>query len=222
MADLSQMQLRDLQSAATSHRGDRVFTRTVAGAAFTSLLVLAGIAIFLGLQAIPAFQTQGWSFLTSTGWDINTTPPTVGIFGMLYGSVLLSVIGLVIAVPAALLLAIFMVFLSPPRLASKISDRHSLTRSSESALVRPSHTGPPLGVARRQKTHESRECLRSGVRVPVCKWAQRFEPYETRHFSVGSGTGVAARGLRRSRRGGESSQAGRRKHTASRLGSAVP
>ena len=135
MADLSQMQLRDLQSAATSHRGDRVFTRTVAGAAFTSLLVLAGIAIFLGLQAIPAFQTQGWSFLTSTGWDINTTPPTVGIFGMLYGSVLLSVIGLVIAVPAALLLAIFMVFLSPPRLAKVLTNLIDLMAAIPSVIL---------------------------------------------------------------------------------------
>ncbi|MSO27393.1 MAG: hypothetical protein EXQ60_04920 [Candidatus Nanopelagicales bacterium] len=93
------MERRNLQSAATSHRGDRVFTRTVTGAAFTSLAVLAGIAIFLGIQSIPAFQTQGLSFLTTTGWDINTDPPTVGIFGMLYGSVLLAFIGLVIAVP---------------------------------------------------------------------------------------------------------------------------
>ena len=102
---------RDLQAAATSHRGDRVFNRVITAAAFTALLVLAGIAVFLGLQTIPAFQSQGLSFITTTAWDINTDPPTAGIWGMLYGSVLLAVIGLVIAVPASILLSIFMVFI---------------------------------------------------------------------------------------------------------------
>ena len=45
---------RDLDSAATSHRGDRIFNRGITVAAFTALLVLAGIAIFLGIAAAPA------------------------------------------------------------------------------------------------------------------------------------------------------------------------
>ena len=126
---------RDLNSAATSHRGDRIFTRTVTGAAFTSLAVLAGIAIFLGLQAIPAFQSQGLSFLTTTGWDINTNPPTAGIFGMLYGSVLLAFIGLIVAVPAAVLLAIFMVFLAPPRLAKVLINLIDLMAAIPSVIL---------------------------------------------------------------------------------------
>jgi ABC-type phosphate transport system permease subunit len=113
---------RDLQAAATSHRGDRVFNRVITAAAFTALLVLAGIAVFLGLQTIPAFQSQGLSFITTTAWDINTDPPTAGIWGMLYGSVLLAVIGLVIAVPASILLSIFMVFIAPKRLASALTN----------------------------------------------------------------------------------------------------
>ena len=135
MPDVSQMGRRDLQSAATSHRGDRVFTRTVAGAAFTSLAVLAGIALFLGFQAIPAFQSQGLSFITTTGWDINTNPPTVGIFGMLYGSVLLAFVGLVIAVPASILLAIFMVFISPPRLSKILTNLIDLMAAIPSVIL---------------------------------------------------------------------------------------
>ena len=54
---------RDLDSAATSHRGDRIFNRGITAAAFTALLVLAGIAIFLGIAAVEAITTQGWSFL---------------------------------------------------------------------------------------------------------------------------------------------------------------
>ncbi len=114
--------MRDLQSAATSHRGDRVFNRVITAAAFTALVVLAGIAIFLGVQAVSVLQTQGLSFLTTTAWDINTDPPTAGIWGMLYGSVLLAAIGLAIAVPASLLLSIFMVFIAPKKVASALTN----------------------------------------------------------------------------------------------------
>lgn len=105
--------MRDLASAATSHRGDRVFNRTITAAAFTALFVLAGITIFLGLKMIPVLQTQGLSFLTTSAWDSFSDPPIYGIFGMLYGSILLSVIALVVAVPVSILLSVFMVFLAP-------------------------------------------------------------------------------------------------------------
>ncbi|HBJ73050.1 MAG TPA: phosphate ABC transporter permease subunit PstC [Actinobacteria bacterium] len=129
------LQQRDLHSAATSHRGDRVFSRLVTGAAFTSLIVLAGIAIFLGVQAVSAFQTQGLDFIFSTGWDINTDPPTAGIWGMLYGSVLLAVIGLVIAVPVALMLSIFMVFIAPRKLSSVLTNLIDLLAAIPSVII---------------------------------------------------------------------------------------
>jgi len=127
--------LRDLHSAATSHRGDRIFNRVITGAAFTSLIVLAGIAIFLGYQAIPAFQSQGLAFLTTTAWDINTDPPTAGIWGMLYGSVLLAVIALVIAVPASILLSVFMVFLAPPKIAKILTNLVDLMAAIPSVIL---------------------------------------------------------------------------------------
>ena len=135
MSDSDVETRRDLQAAATSHRGDRVFNRVVTAAAFASLLVLAGIAIFLGLQTIPAFESQGISFLTTTAWDINTDPPTAGIFGMLYGSVLLAVIGLVIAVPASILLAIFIVFVAPKRLATGLTNLIDLMAAIPSVIL---------------------------------------------------------------------------------------
>ena len=92
--------LRDLDVAATSHRGDRILNRGITVAAFTALLVLAGIAIFLGIAAVEAITTQGWSFLFTTEWKVDQgDEPVAGIWGMLYGSVLLAVIGLVIAFP---------------------------------------------------------------------------------------------------------------------------
>jgi len=122
---------RDLQSAATSHRGDRVFNRTITAAAFTALVVLAGITVFLGLQTIPVLQTQGLSFLTTSIW----APPDYGIWGMLYGSVLLSVIALCIAVPASLLLSVFMVFLAPKGVSKVLTNLVDLMAAIPSVII---------------------------------------------------------------------------------------
>lgn len=127
--------MRDLHSAATSHRGDRIFNRTVTTMAFTALAVLAGISIFLGAQAIPVLQELGLSYLTTTAWDLTTTPPQAGIFGMLYGSALLAVIGLVIAVPSALLLAIFMVFIAPPTVNKVLTNVVDLMAAIPSVII---------------------------------------------------------------------------------------
>jgi len=124
---------RDLKSAATTHRGDRIFNRSMTAAAFTSLVVLAGIAVFLGIQAVVALQTQGLAFLFTTQWDINV--PAAGIWGMLYGSVLLAVIGLFIAVPASILLSVFIVFLAPRRLARVMTNVIDLMAAIPSIIL---------------------------------------------------------------------------------------
>ncbi len=126
---------RDLHSAATSHRGDRIFNRTVTALAFTALLVLAGISIFLGAQAVPVLAELGPSYLTTTAWDLTSTPPDVGIWGMLYGSVLLAVIGLLIAVPAGLLLAVFMVFMAPPKISKALTSLVDLMAAIPSVII---------------------------------------------------------------------------------------
>jgi phosphate transport system permease protein len=127
--------LRDLNSVATSHRGDRIFNRVVTALAFTALVVLAGIAVFLGLQAIPVFQQLGPAFIFTTSWDVVAVPPEAGIWGMLYGSVLLAVIGLVIAVPASLLLSIFIVFLAPRRVATVLTNVIDLMAAIPSIIL---------------------------------------------------------------------------------------
>lgn len=127
--------MRDLHSAATSHRGDRIFNRTITTMAFAALAVLAGITLFLGAQAVPVLQELGFSYLTTTAWDLTVTPPEAGIFGMLYGSALLAVIGLVIAVPTALLLAIFMVFIAPPAINKVLTNVVDLMAAIPSVII---------------------------------------------------------------------------------------
>ncbi len=98
--------------------------------------LLAGIAIFLGVAAVEAITTQGWSFLFTTEWKVDQgDEPVAGIWGMLYGSVLLSVIGLVIAVPVSLLLSVFIVFLAPRRLGRAMTNVIDLMAAIPSIIL---------------------------------------------------------------------------------------
>lgn len=127
--------MRDLTKSKKANRGDRIFNRTITGAAFTSLILLAGITLFLGSKAIPVLQDQGLSFLTTTIWDTIGVPPEYGIAGMLYGSLLLAVIALVIAVPISLFLAVFMVFMAPPRVAKFLTNLVDLMAAIPSVII---------------------------------------------------------------------------------------
>ena len=54
---------------------------------------------------------------------------------MLYGSVVLAVVALVIAVPASLMMSIFMVFLAPRRLASMLTNLIDLMAAIPSVIL---------------------------------------------------------------------------------------
>ena len=126
-------QPRQFVSSAAFHRSDRIFTRLVTLAGFVSLFVLLGIAVFLGSQMVPVVQEQGWAFFTTTAWD-----PAAGVFGilgMVYGSIMLAVIALVIAVPVSLLLAVFVVFLAPARVAKIMTNFIDLMAAIPSIII---------------------------------------------------------------------------------------
>ncbi len=135
MVQTAPPEVRDLSSSVSSHKGDRVFNRVITGAAFTALIVLAGITVFLGAQTVPVLHSQGLSFLTTTVWNPTATPAQYGILGMLYGSLLLAVIALVIAVPASLLLSVFMVFMAPKKVATVMTNVVDLMAAIPSVIL---------------------------------------------------------------------------------------
>ena len=124
---------RKLSTSTQFHRSDRIFNRAVLLAALTSLFVLAGIAIFLGAQLVPVVQEQGIDFFITTEWDPGANK--FGILGMLYGSVMLAVIALIIAVPVSVLLAIFVVFLAPARVAKIMTNFIDLMAAIPSIII---------------------------------------------------------------------------------------
>jgi phosphate transport system permease protein len=96
------------------HKGagaDRVFALFTAGAAWMVLLVLGATAFSMAWGGRLAFETFGLGFITSTDWDA-----VQGKFGALvpiYGTLVTSIIALIIAVPVAIGIALFLTEIAP-------------------------------------------------------------------------------------------------------------
>ena len=90
---------------------DRLFSVLAHSAAWITLALMAGIIISLFVGAWPAIQEFGLGFLWSTEWD-----PVKEKFGglvMIYGTLMTSIIALLIAVPVSFGIALFLTEMSP-------------------------------------------------------------------------------------------------------------
>ncbi|GAA4117759.1 phosphate ABC transporter permease subunit PstC [Nocardioides fonticola] len=86
-------------------RQDVTFVAAVRGAAISTLVVMALIGIFLFIGAWPALEQQGFGFLTTTDWLPESG--TFGIASLLWGTVLVGLFALVVAVPIGFGAALF-------------------------------------------------------------------------------------------------------------------
>ena len=93
----------------------RVLTRT---AALAVLGLLGGVILALFAGAWPALQKFGLGFVTSESW--NPVTETFGAIAPIYGTVVTSIIAMVIAVPIGLMIALFLTELCPPSLRRPI------------------------------------------------------------------------------------------------------
>lgn len=94
-----------------SRTGDLIFGLAARAAAILTLLLLVGIIISLFIEAWPAIKHNGLSFLWTAEWD-----PVQEKFGglvMIYGTLMTSLIALIIAVPVSFGIALFLTELSP-------------------------------------------------------------------------------------------------------------
>jgi phosphate transport system permease protein len=97
--------------ARRSSLGDTLFALAARAAAVVTLLLLAGIIGSLVVGAMPALREYGLSFLWRSEWD-----PVQNRYGglvMIYGTVMTSLIALIIAVPVSFGIALFLTELSP-------------------------------------------------------------------------------------------------------------
>jgi phosphate transport system permease protein len=98
---------------------DRIFRRIVTAGGLSSLLILSLITIFLGYRGFEVLMEEGFGFITSSDWSIttdeagNVTDSSFGLAAMLVGTILCSLIAVVIAVPISVLSALFLNFYAP-------------------------------------------------------------------------------------------------------------
>jgi phosphate transport system permease protein len=86
--------------------------------AFFVLFLLFGIVVALLEGAWPAFAKFGWYFIVDSTWD--PVKKIFGAFPLIYGTLITSVIAMLIGVPLALGVAIFITELCPPWLKRPI------------------------------------------------------------------------------------------------------
>ena len=91
--------------------GDNIFSNLTLICGLLVVAILLGLLVVLSIDASPAITKFGFSFLTSSSWD--PVKEDFGALPAIYGTLLSSIIGLLIAVPISLGAAIFLVELAP-------------------------------------------------------------------------------------------------------------
>ena len=91
--------------------GDAAFRHLTRAAAIAVLVILGGIIISLVYGSLPALRTFGFSFLYVETW--NPVTEKFGAIAPIYGTVVTSIIAMLIAVPVGLFIALFLTELCP-------------------------------------------------------------------------------------------------------------
>jgi phosphate transport system permease protein len=99
--------------------GDRIYSWATTAFAVSVPLLLTFIALEVGIAGWPALRRFGLSFITTSDWD-----PVAGVFGAapaVYGTIVTSIIALIIATPLALGVSIFLSEFAPTWLRQPVA-----------------------------------------------------------------------------------------------------
>ena len=106
------------RTARSTALGDRIFAGLCRGAGIFVLVLLGAIIIELFIGGLPAFRAFGLPFVWGDNWD-----PVAEQFGALvpiYGTIVTSILSLLLAVPIAFGIAYFLTEIAPPQLRRPI------------------------------------------------------------------------------------------------------
>lgn len=101
--------------------GDRIFVGLSRGSGIFVLVLMAAIAAFLTYRASLAISKNEANFFTSFEWNPAGNPPEFGIAVLAFGTVVSSVIAMIIAVPVSVGIALFTTHYAPRRLGGAIA-----------------------------------------------------------------------------------------------------
>ena len=100
-------------------RSDKVFRGVVTSGGLSSLVILGLIALFLAYRGYEVLREEGLGFITNAEWSItldesaNVVESNFGLSAMLVGTILCSLVAVVIAVPISVFSALYLNFYAP-------------------------------------------------------------------------------------------------------------
>src|SRR3954447_5209402 len=106
-----------LSAGRSSRRAESTFRRLTLACGLLVFVLLAAIAVFLVVKALPALQQDEGSFWTTKLWSPDKTK-VFGIAALVFGSVLSSLLALIMAVPVAIGVAVYITEYAPRRVAT--------------------------------------------------------------------------------------------------------
>jgi phosphate transport system permease protein len=101
--------------------GDRIFHSLAEGSGIFVVILIGLLAAFLIGQAIPALKDNQSNFLFSRDWSVDTGTLHFGIVDLLWVTVIISLLAMIIAVPVAIGIALFITQYAPARLARPVA-----------------------------------------------------------------------------------------------------
>jgi phosphate transport system permease protein len=117
---------------------DKLFRGVTRGAGLVTFIILALIGLFLFLQALPAFESQGLKFLTNTSWQTTGAHPQFGVLSALTGSIVIAIIALVVAIPISIACALFINEYAPQNILGFVPVKNFLTAAVDLMAAVPS------------------------------------------------------------------------------------
>ncbi|WP_406170958.1 phosphate ABC transporter permease subunit PstC [Streptomyces sp. NBC_00996] len=108
-------------SRGATRPGDRIFLGLSRGSGIFLLVIMAAIAAFLTYRAAIAIGKDHGNFLTTFEWNTSLEPATFGIAVLAFGTVVSALIAMVLAVPVAVGIALFITHYAPRKLGGTIA-----------------------------------------------------------------------------------------------------
>jgi phosphate transport system permease protein len=94
-------------------REDRIFRGITRAAGFFAFVILFLIGFFLLIKGLPAVEQVGWRYFTTSGFSTVHKPYHYGALAQMYGTVVISLIAVVVGVPIAIGTALFITEYAP-------------------------------------------------------------------------------------------------------------
>ena len=110
------------KSGTVTRPGDRIFSGLATGSGIFIIALIAAVGIFLIWRAIPSLSNNTVNFLTYNGaWDTtNTSAMVFGVLDLFLVTVTVSLFALILAMPVALGIAIYLTNYAPKRVAGPL------------------------------------------------------------------------------------------------------